>query len=210
MNITHPGYQWKDSMPGCSHAYLLPGVINQIQLLSGAGNHLKIVDVGCGNGYVSSALAELGHSVMAFDCSPEGIAIAQKCHPAVRFMVASIYDEKLRDAVNEPVDVCLALEVVEHLFFPKRLFEKSYLLLKEGGHLIISTPYHGYMKNLAISLANGWDRHFTVDWDGGHIKFFSRKTLVEMACDAGYKKPRFNGVGRIPLLWKSMIMVFEK
>jgi hypothetical protein len=83
-------------------------------------------------------------------------------------------------------------------------------MLKTGGHLLVSTPYHGYLKNLVLSLVNGWDRHFGVEWEGGHIKFFSRKTLAKMACGEGFKNPRFVCVGRIPGLWKSMIMVVEK
>ena len=104
----------------------------------------------------------------------------------------------------------IALEVVEHLFYPKKLFEQSYQLLRTGGYLILSTPYHGYLKNLACSFVNGWDRHFSVDWDGGHIKFFSKKTLEQMACNAGFKSPRSRGIGRVPGLWKSMLMVSEK
>ena len=104
----------------------------------------------------------------------------------------------------------IAVEVVEHLYYPKQLFDLSYRLLKSGGHLIVSTPYHGYLKNLAISLVNGWDRHFRVEWDGGHIKFFSKRTLEAMACERGFRNPRFVGAGRIPGLWKSMIMTVEK
>jgi 2-polyprenyl-3-methyl-5-hydroxy-6-metoxy-1,4-benzoquinol methylase len=109
-----------------------------------------------------------------------------------------------------PVECVISLEVVEHLFYPKKLFEQSHKMLINGGALILSTPYHGYLKNLALSLTNGWDRHFSVDWDGGHIKFFSRKTLAKMAFNAGFVNVRFFPVGRFPGLWKSMIMVAEK
>jgi 2-polyprenyl-6-hydroxyphenyl methylase/3-demethylubiquinone-9 3-methyltransferase len=102
------------------------------------------------------------------------------------------------------------LEVVEHLFYPRRLFEVSDRLLVEGGLLIVSTPYHGYLKNLAVSVIGGWDRHFGVEVDGGHIKFFSKAALGKMALQCGFSKPHFRGVGRSPWLWKSMVLSFEK
>jgi 2-polyprenyl-3-methyl-5-hydroxy-6-metoxy-1,4-benzoquinol methylase len=104
----------------------------------------------------------------------------------------------------------VSLEVVEHLFYPKRLFEQSRKILVNGGALIVSTPYHGYLKNLALSLTNGWDAHFSVHWDGGHIKFFSKKTLVNMASREGFANIRFYSVGRLPGLWKSIIMIADK
>jgi len=116
----------------------------------------------------------------------------------------------LNGVVGQPVDCVLALEVIEHLFYPKILFQKSLKLLKPNGRLIISTPYHGYVKNICLSLINGWDLHFGVDWDGGHIKFFSKTSLGRMAQQAGFSNLHYYGVGRVPWVWKSMIMVVTK
>jgi len=73
--------------------------------------------------------------------------------------------------------------------------------------LVISTPYHGYIKNLALSVFDKWDSHHTPLWHGGHIKFWSRKTLTQLLEDNGFKVIGFSGVGRIPYLWKSMILI---
>jgi 2-polyprenyl-6-hydroxyphenyl methylase/3-demethylubiquinone-9 3-methyltransferase len=66
------------------------------------------------------------------------------------------------------------------------------------------------LKNLLISLLNGWDRHFGVDWDGGHVKFFSKRTLREMAARSGFQPDLVIGVGRMPLMWKSMVMSLRR
>jgi 2-polyprenyl-3-methyl-5-hydroxy-6-metoxy-1,4-benzoquinol methylase len=131
-------------------------------------------------------------------------------YPEGRFEVCAIDSGNLLEILGRPVDCVVSLEVIEHLFFPKRLFEQSHSVLKIGGTLILSTPYHGYLKNLSLSLVNGWDRHFNVDWDGGHIKFFSKKTLTKMAQDNGFCNLRFQCVGRFPGFWKSMIMIAQK
>jgi hypothetical protein len=80
-------------------------------------------------------------------------------------------------------------------------------LLPVGGYLVISTPYHGYLKNIALSIFNKWDKHHTVLWHGGHIKFWSRKTLTQLLQDNGFEVVGFVGAGRFPYLWKSMILV---
>jgi 2-polyprenyl-6-hydroxyphenyl methylase/3-demethylubiquinone-9 3-methyltransferase len=45
-----------------------------------------------------------------------------------------------------------------------------------------------------------------VHFEGGHIKFFSRKTLYEMLSRHGFGDFKFLGAGRLPLIWMSMIV----
>ena len=79
-----------------------------------------------------------------------------------------------------------------------------------GGVALITTPYHGYWKNLALALTGTMDDHFTALWTHGHIKFWSRGTLGQLLDEAGFENIRFHRVGRIPPLAKSMIAVAEK
>lgn len=209
MSFAHTEFGWRDALPTDAHNYLLPLITRRIGLIS-QGRSLKIIDIGCGNGYVASVLAEAGHSVTGVDVSTDGIVIARAAYPHIQFFVCSVYDEQLMEIAGALSDCLIALELVEHLLYPKQLFEQSYRLLRPGGHLIISTPSHGYVKNLSISLLGGWDGHFGVDQDGGHIKFFSRKTIGTMAANSGFRNLRFDGAGRIPGLRKSMIMIGKK
>lgn len=198
-----PPYGWTDSTPTHAHAYLMPAVE---AVLAPLGKGLQIVDLGCGNGALAGILAQSGHRVVGVDVSPDGIEIARRRYPGLDFRVGSVYDEGLAERLPQ-ADVVVSLEVVEHLLYPRKLFSTAARTLRPGGTLIASTPYHGYLKNVAISLANGWDKHFTVGWDGGHVKFFSKATLRSMAAEAGFVEPRFRGAGRMPWLWKSMILV---
>jgi 2-polyprenyl-3-methyl-5-hydroxy-6-metoxy-1,4-benzoquinol methylase len=77
--------------------------------------------------------------------------------------------------------------VIEHFVRPFNLPRFAKQLLRPGGHLIISTPYHGYPKNLVLALANKWDAHLNPFWDGGHIKFWSRKTLSQLLNETGFR-----------------------
>ena len=189
--------------------YLSPVVLEILKEVS-SSRRLRLIDVGCGDGYGAWRYAEAGHEVQGFDASEVEIGRAQSRHPELHFEVASIYDKDIVSRWKGPVDGVVALEVVEHLFDPKAFFAQCHRLLKEGGHLIVSTPYHGYWKNLALGILGKWDQHHGVDWDGGHIKFFAWGSLSEMARKAGFRNLRFRGVGRIPFFWKSMILVAEK
>ena len=85
-----------------------------------------------------------------------------------------------------------------------------FALLEPGGTAIVSTPYHGYWKNLALALSGKMDAHFTALWDYGHIKFWSVATLTRLLAEAGFVDIRFQRVGRIPALAKSMIAIARR
>ena len=88
--------------------------------------------------------------------------------------------------------------------------QNAFRLLKPSGHFIVSTPYHGYVKNVVLALGGKLDNHFTALWDGGHIKFWSRQTLSGLLTEKGFADLRFVGTGRVPYVWKSMILVARK
>lgn len=107
-------------------------------------------------------------------------------------------------------DAAISTEVVEHLFAPHLLPRFAREALRPAGYLIVSTPYHGYVKNLVLSMLDKWDFHHGPLWHGGHIKFWSRRTLSLLLEQNGFKVVEFHGVGRLPFLWKSMILVARK
>jgi len=191
-------YGWSLAESLADHAYTLPAIK---YLLTRGG--LTILDVGCGNGYIAFQLEAMGHNVIGIDASEDGIAIARKAHPEMRFEVHSAYDD-LTGFVAD-VDVVVSSEVIEHLYRPKIFLENAFKVLRPGGYIILTTPYHGYLKNLALGLFNGWDKHHAVEREGGHIKFFSEKTLSRMLNACGFDNIIFHNAGRVRWLWKSMV-----
>ncbi|MBX3435495.1 MAG: methyltransferase domain-containing protein [Pirellulales bacterium] len=104
----------------------------------------------------------------------------------------------------------ISLEVVEHVYAPRDYAATLFSLVEPGGIAIVSTPYHGYLKNLALAATGAMDRHFTALWDHGHIKFWSIATLTQLLEEAGFARVRFLRVGRFAPLAKSMIAVAER
>lgn len=198
-------YGWQDTELTEANHLLIPDILAQLPQEA-----VRILDLGCGNGTLATALQARGHEVVAVDASADGIELARQHFPGIRFEIASVYEDTFAEIVGGDFDFVISMEVIEHLYWPRKLIEAGYTVLKPGGRMIVTTPYHGYLKNLALSLAGGWDKHFTVDWDGGHIKFFSRQTLTQFMQDAGFGDVDFRGVGRITGLWKSMILTGQK
>ena len=203
MSKTVDKYGWNDNEVTNAHGYILPKIVELIKKIKPK----KILDLGCGNGATANYLAKLGNDITGYDADEGGIEQAKKGGNA-KFKCISIYEEPPEN--HEKFDLVISCEVVEHLFLPRKLPKYAYKVLDDNGTFIITTPYHGYIKNLVLSLLNKWDNHFTVFWDGGHIKFWSKKTLEKLLIEAGFKIISFHGVGRFPYLWKSMIIVAKK
>lgn len=200
------GYRWSDAEPSASHRYLLPTVLRLLEGLHPAKR--RLLDIGCGNGALSAAIAERGWEVVGVDPSQEGIAVASQAYPAIRFHAGSAYDD-LRSKLGT-FPVVISLEVVEHVYAPRSYAAGLHDVLDPGGTAILSTPYHGYLKNLALALTGRLDAHFTALWDHGHIKFWSERTLTLLLKEAGFMVQGFERVGRISPLAKSMIVQCSK
>lgn len=170
----------------------------------------RVLDVGCGNGYTCGEFLKRGCEVTGIDLSEQGIAVARTSHPGGRFEVLPADDRLLGNLGAEPFDLVISTEVVEHLYAPRAYVRGCFQALKPGGRFICTTPYHGYWKNLLLSLLGHWDRHADPLWDGGHIKLWSRETLGRLLREAGFKDLRFRGAGRAPGLWMTMIMSGDK
>jgi len=140
------------------------------------GEPCRVLEIGCGNGAFAEYLERLGFDVVGVDSSGSGIRIARERGTSCQFACFDIYEE-LPEGWLGAFDAVVSLEVIEHLYLPRVLLERARGALRSGGALVLSTPYHGYFKNLVLALSGRLDPHFTALWNGGHIKFFSRKTL---------------------------------
>jgi 2-polyprenyl-3-methyl-5-hydroxy-6-metoxy-1,4-benzoquinol methylase len=165
-----------------------------------------ILDLGCGNGYLVNHLISLGYNAYGTDASKKGIAIAKQINPD-RFFVQDLSAGKLPEALQHlNFDTIISTEVIEHLYDPEAFVTFCREILNGKGELILSTPYHGYLKNLFISIFNKWDNHISPLWLGGHIKFWSRATLSLLLTNTGFTVIDFKGCGRIYYFWKSMLI----
>jgi 2-polyprenyl-3-methyl-5-hydroxy-6-metoxy-1,4-benzoquinol methylase len=197
-------YGWEEGSTD-AHGFLY----YDLKYMIGPDKAETILDVGCGNGAMANTLIGEGYDVYGIDASISGIEVANR-ENSNRFFVQDIDSIQLPDELHgKTFNKIISTEVIEHLYSPRSYvkFLKTILINNDsGGEVIISTPYHGYFKNLALAITGKMDQHFTVLWDGGHIKFWSIKTLTNLLEESGFQIVEFRGSGRFPYLWKSMFI----
>lgn len=197
-------YGWISGKAEHSHSYLLPASIKILKKYSVA----SLLDVGTGNGAAIPVWLSHGLKIAAMEPDEDGFLYSSQYEEAdVRKLGVG---ESLPPEWQHAFDAIISLEVIEHLFDPIQLVDTANQALKREGIIVVSSPYHGYFKNLALAITNKWDFHHHPTRTGGHIKFWSKRTLSDLFVKQGFIELSFQGVGRIPLLWKSMIMVFKK
>lgn len=198
-----PEWGYTSTEPLCSSPYLVP-VLRRLSGTLGPGT--RVLDLGCGNGFNAGVYVDAGCQVVGVDPSAAGIRIARSTYPNGRFEVLGVSDDLLAQLREAPFDLVVSTEVVEHLYDPAAWARCAFACLKPGGKLVCSTPYHGYIKNLVIALADGFDNHVQPMDHGGHIKFWSHATLSALLIQAGFRDIQFAGAGRFAWMWKSMVL----
>ena len=206
MSHAESGFTYQNAAHSHAHDYLLPRLQEILARYYKAPS--KLFEVGCGNGSIGHALHQSGWTVQGIDASASGVELAKQHYPELDLRVASAYDP-LRETFGR-FPLVLSLEVVEHLYEPRRYAQTIYDMVEDDGLAVISTPYHGYWKNLALAVSDKLDQHFTALWDGGHIKFWSVSTLSTLLEEAGFEVISVDRVGRFAPLAKSMILVARK
>jgi len=99
---------------------------------------LKILDVGCGTGMTAVKLKEFG-TVCGVDISPKSIKQARSRLDKAYACPAE--ELPFQDGV---FDVVVCTETIEHTLSPVRALFEFHRVLKQGGHLILSTPNPRY------------------------------------------------------------------
>ncbi len=200
-------YGWSSADGPHSCRYITPRIVDLLRRLGAR----RVLDLGAGNGKLCGEMSQAGHEVVGVEYDKEGVAIARSSYPGIAFYNYGVQDDP-RDllATEDAFDAVVSTEVIEHLFSPHLLPLYASEVLRLNGHLIVTTPYHGYLKDLALAVLGRWDAHHDSLWHGGHIKFWSRATLARLLEQNGFEVTEFFGIGRVPYLWKSMVLVARK
>jgi 2-polyprenyl-3-methyl-5-hydroxy-6-metoxy-1,4-benzoquinol methylase len=191
------GFGWTAAHACDHHGDILEPVVEALA----ARGAKRVLDLGSGNGSFTHQLRQRGFDVVGVEPDRAGVELARQWGGDFRQM--SVYDSP--DSLGS-FDAVVCTEVIEHLFDPGAVPRFARAVLPVGGLLVVTTPYHGYLKNLMIALRGGWDAHLEPLHDGGHIKFFSPRTLGRLLVDQGFTDVSFRGAGRVPWLWRSMVV----
>lgn len=101
----------------------------------------RVLDVGCGGGLLSEALAGAGADVVALDLAPELVQVARlhglESGVRVDYRLQSV--ESLAGEAPGSFDVVTCMEMLEHVPDPAAIVDACATLLRPGGRLFVST-----------------------------------------------------------------------
>ena len=104
---------------------------------------LRVADIGCANGYGSRLLSDVARTVDGYDINEEYLSVARsKAKVGQEFFKRNF--ELPNEPVEDPYDIIVSFEFLEHLSTPFHAIRFIHESLCENGTLICSVPNHLY------------------------------------------------------------------
>jgi ubiquinone/menaquinone biosynthesis C-methylase UbiE len=151
--------------------------VREMLALQVSPNTFRILDIGCGRGWVAEEFIPQKKQVISLDISKKNPSQINKKHYDEKFNVPIVGDSFSLPFISYSVDCIIASEVIEHVIDPESFIEELFRVLKKGGKLIISTPYR---EEIRYYLCIHCNKKSPVN---GHLHSFDERSLRDL-----YKK----------------------
>jgi 2-polyprenyl-3-methyl-5-hydroxy-6-metoxy-1,4-benzoquinol methylase len=154
-------------------------------LLAHVTSGQRVLDLGCGEGWFTAALAQAGASVLGADVAEEPLRRARAAHPGLELEL--LEDEAGWELPDGAFDVVWAGEVIEHVADTAGWLSELRRVLRSGGTLLLSTSSLGRAELLAAALSrDAFAARFEPRSD--HLRHYSRTTLTALIGDFGFER----------------------
>jgi len=145
----------------------------------------RALEIGCGAGNTLQWLKR--------DYNARWIAGVELCNASavvaskqLDFFVQGNIEELELSIESASIDVLLCLDVLEHLVDPWRVIDRLTKLLSPSGVLIVSLPNVSHISVMApLIFHDRWDYTPSGILDKTHLRFFTRKTAIELIESSG-------------------------
>ncbi|HBB53422.1 MAG TPA: bifunctional 3-demethylubiquinol 3-O-methyltransferase/2-polyprenyl-6-hydroxyphenol methylase [Legionellales bacterium] len=101
-------------------------------------NDKSVLDLGCGGGILTEALAKLGAQLTGIDIEPDLIEVA-KNHAQENHLKIDYHAMPVQAYQDKKFDVIVCMEMLEHVDSPDSIIQECKRLLKPNGILFLST-----------------------------------------------------------------------
>ena len=156
-------------------------IVKQIPLNPGV-----ILDVGCATGALGAHIIE-NTKATSYDGIEVVPAIAEEAKKHLSNVYVGQAEKVLPELPSEHYDYVIMGDSLEHTVDPWSVLKEVHRVLKKGGKLLASLPNVRNLEVITDLLVKGdWRyRDFGI-MDQGHLRFFTKKSIVEMLSQQGF------------------------
>jgi ubiquinone/menaquinone biosynthesis C-methylase UbiE len=154
----------------------------------------RVLDLGCGAGRFVAALREAGAEPVGVELAEAALERARRNAPDAELRLVEPDGSLPLDHAS--VDLVWCSEVLEHVADTAYLLLEVRRVLRPGGRLLVTVPFHGRVKTALIALTR-FEAHFSPL--GQHLRFYTRGSLTATLRGSGFEAIRV-GVWGPPLL----------
>ena len=148
----------------------------------------KVLDVGCGGGILTEAMAHRGAEVSGIDMGEAPLAVA-KLHLLESNLIVDYQQASAEDyahTMQSAYSVITCLEMLEHVPDPASVLKACYEMLEPGGHLFLSTINRNPKSYLFAILGAEYVLRMLPKGTHDYAKFIKPSELSAMARAAGF------------------------
>ena len=151
----------------------------------------RVLDLGCGDGWMTAELAQLGAAVTGVDVAEAALDRARARHPELDFRLAPL--DGALPLEDTAFDVVWASEVIEHVADTARWTSEVRRVLRPDGRLLITTPNHSRIRLLLAGI------ELYSEPLGDHLHLYSKPSLGGLLRDFDFSQVEIGAAGGPPL-----------
>ena len=162
----------------------------------------EALDVGCGGGLLSEALATSGARVTAIDMAEASLAVA-RAHMQTRALTIDyrrITAEALAQETPERFDVVTCMELLEHVPRPASILAACARLIKPGGNLFFATVNRTWLSRLLVIAMSEYVLGIVRKGTHEYRKLVTPEELKQWGIEAGLAFVNLSGLRYIPFV----------
>jgi trans-aconitate methyltransferase len=147
LNMSTPRQQWDPDLYDNKHAFVWQHGASLVELLAVKPGE-RVLDLGCGTGHLTAAIADAGAEVIGLDHSEQMLAQARSAYPQRTFLLGDARDFHFA----EPFDAVFSNAALHWVRPPEKVVRCVAGALKPGGRFVAELGGRGNVEAIVLAM----------------------------------------------------------